>query len=199
MDKIRKHPYILLTSFIFLIVGIFLIVVDAKEIINFVYNTIGVLCILSGILKIYISSRTSDDEYLFDGVINIAVGVALLFFHNFVVTLILGLLFVAFPIIRIFKSKDKLNAFQKELPLLIIGLVIILSGDLLADVFLKIVGILFILYAIYLFISIFIGTINIFIFDFKKKKQKEKYKEQKRRTEYNDENIIDAQCEEREI
>ena len=66
---------------------------------------------------------------------------------------------------------------------MIIGLVIALSGDLIANIFIKLLGILLILLAIYLFINIFTDKIAIFRFKIKKKPSINKHND----------NIIDAE------
>ena len=69
---------------------------------------------------------------------------------------------MVFPIIRIFKSYNKKYAFKRELPLLIIGLLIAISGNFIFWVLIKVLGGVFALLGLYLFILIFTNKISIF-------------------------------------
>lgn len=162
MNKIRKHPFLLTASIVSLILGLLLILSDHNEVINFIYFAIGGGLIITGISKIALENNYRDKTYYYDGILDIVIGILIMFVHNFIVTIILGAMFVVFPLMRIIKSNDKKYAFKKELPLLIIGLVIALSGDLIANIFIKGLGILFILFAIYLFACIFSERIRFY-------------------------------------
>lgn len=186
MIKIRKHPYLLVLSIICLVLGLTLIFTDYVRIINFIYFIVGGGLIITGISKLLMGNNLNDKTYLYDGITNIIVGVLIMFVHNMIMTIILGLLFIIFPLFRIIKSVDKKYAFKRELPLLIIGLVIALSGDLIAEVFVKFLGVLFILLAIYLFVNIFIEKINIKVFKFSSIKEEKTINR----------NIIDVEYEE---
>ena len=187
MEKIKRHPYLLISTIITLLIGIWLILTDHNRIINFIYFVVGGGLILTGLYKVLLLDYNKNKTYLYDGVINIVIGILIMFVHNFIVTLILGLIFVIFPIIRIVKSSDSKSTLKRELPLLIIGLVIVLSGDLLANIFIKFLGVLFILLAIYLFVSIFTEKITVIKFS-------------STRTKHNpqNDNIIDVDYEERD-
>ena len=117
------------------------------------------------------------------------IGILIMFVHNWIVTIILGLAFVVFPLYRISKSIDKKERFKQELPLLIIGLVITLSGDLIANIFIKALGVLLVLLAIYLFINIF--TDKIAIYRFKRVNTTQK-------RDQRSDNVIDVEYEESE-
>lgn len=160
MNKIKNNPFLLVSSVVSLVLGLWLLFTEPTRIINLIYFIVGGGLIVTGISKLLLESRFSDKSYTYDGVVNIAIGILIMFVHDTLITIILGLAFVVFPIIRIVKSVDKNYAFKQELPLLIIGLIIALSGDLIAQIFIKILGVLFILFAIYLFVCIFIEKIR---------------------------------------
>lgn len=160
IEKLRKHPYLLIGSIVCIITGIFLLISDPVRIINMIYFLLGGGLILTGIYKL-ILSENKEKMYMYDGIVDVIVGISFMFFHDLIITIILGLIFIAFPVVRIIKSIDKFKTFKKELPLLIIGLVIALSGGLMGNIFVKILGALFVLLGIYLFINIFTDKINI--------------------------------------
>ena len=165
MKKLKENPVLLISSIFSLILGLWLLLTDSTRIINFIYFIVGGGLIVTGISKILLENKFNDKSYTYDGVVDIVIGILVMFVHDTLLTIILGLLFVVFPIIRIVKSIDKKMTFKRELPLLIIGLVIALSGDLIADLFIKILGVLIILLAIYLFICIFTDKIKIIRFE----------------------------------
>jgi uncharacterized membrane protein HdeD (DUF308 family) len=186
-NKIKKHPYLLLASITSLILGIFLLLVNPSNILDFLYLSIGFMVVMIGVSKLYTSNQ--NQKALYDGALDILIGILFIFFHNFIITMILGLLFLVFPIIRILKSSYKGIAFKSELPLLILGLVMIFSGDLLVSIFVKVLGVFLIVLAIYLFISIFIDKLQFFVVT---NQNVESSKTRKR------EDIVDVTYEERE-
>lgn len=190
LKKIKEHPILLISSLFFLLMGIFLILSDPGYVINLIYWLVGLPCIFSGIFKLIFYQ---DNEDFFEGLVSIIIGICFIFLHNFIVTIILGLVFIGFPIYRIIKSNHKKEMFLQELPFLIIGLVMMLSGDLIIHIFIKVLGVIAILYAIYLFVSIF-KNYRVFYFSTKRIKR-----EPIRRKSKRDDDYIDAKYEEREV
>jgi hypothetical protein len=159
LKKIKEHPYILLTGLIFIALGLFLIFVDSSFILMFIHTSMAFMLILLGISKFMLAKRSKLDTY--SGIVNIAVGTLFLFFYNFIIDIILGSILVIFPIVRIVLSDNKKLTFKQELPLFLMGIFIIFSGDLFVNIFFKIIGGLLILLGIYQFISIFFERIQI--------------------------------------
>ena len=190
MDKIKRNPYLLISSIVTLLIGAWFLCTDYTKIINFIYFIVGGGLILTGLYKVLLMDYRKNKTYVYDGFIDIVIGILIMFVHNFIVTIFLGLIFVLFPVIRIIKSDRPKYTFKRELPLLIIGLVIALSGDLLAKIFIKFLGVLLVLFSVYLFVNIF--TEKIAIFKFKTIKIKH-FKHNS-----NNDNIIDVDYEERD-
>ena len=159
LKKIKEHPYILLTGLMFIGLGLYLFFVNSEFVLSFIYTSVAFLLILIGISKFMVVKRTKMDTY--NGVIDIAIGTLFLFFHNYIVTLILGTLLLVLPIVRIVKSSDKKFQIKQELPLFALGIFICFSGDLFVAIFFKIIGVLLILLGIYQFVSIFFERIQI--------------------------------------
>lgn len=159
LKKIKEHPYILLTGLIFIALGLFLIFVDSSFILMFIHTSMAFMLILLGISKFMLAKRSKLDTY--SGIVNIAVGTLFLFFYNFIIDIILGSILVIFPIVRIVLSENKKLTFKQELPLFLMGIFIVFSGDLFVNIFFKIIGGLLILLGIYQFISIFFERIQI--------------------------------------
>ena len=164
MRRLKENPILLVSSIVSLVIGLWLITADSNRIINSIYFIIGGGLIITGISKIITMKYSNDKSFVYDGLVNIVIGLLIMYVHNWIITIILGLLFIGFPLYRIFKSIDKKEQFKRELPLIIIGLVIALSGDIIANIFIKILGGLFVLLSIYLFINIFTDKIAIYRF-----------------------------------
>ena len=160
MKKLRENPVLLISSIVCLIVGMWLLTTDPNRVLNSIYFLIGGGLIVTGISKILMNKYSAENSYVYDGLVNIVIGVLLMFVHDLFISIILGILFVIFPLIRIYKSNDKKSTFRQELPLLLIGLVIALSGDLIGGIFVKIIGVVLLILAIYLFVGIFTGKIK---------------------------------------
>lgn len=122
-----------LFALIFIILGVLFIVLPTKMLYNFAMKTIGVLLIISSILKLVLVCKdtTSKREYIFDiveGFIAMAIGVSVFKFYNYnVVTFICGIIYLIMPIIRIIVSKHKLNQLFVD-TLKFIVVVILLSS-----------------------------------------------------------------------
>ena len=80
-----------------------------------------------------------------------------MFLHNLVFTIILGAIFMIFPLARIVVSENKSYTLKRELPFLIIGLVIALCADLFAVILVKISGVILLILAVCLFVLIFVS------------------------------------------
>ena len=169
IDKLRQHPFMLVGTIICLVTGIFLLVADPAIVMIFIYFVVGGGIILSGIYKIIIS-EIKDKLYFYNGVTDVVVGICYMFFHDIVTAIILGLILMVFPAIRILRSRRKYLQFKTELPHLIFGSVIAISGGVLGEIFVKVLGGTFILLAIYIFINIFTDKLSIFRLSFGKKK-----------------------------
>ena len=112
MIRLRQNPILLISSIVSLMVGLWLLTTDYNEILGIIYFLIGGGLILTGISKLYLKTAQNEGSYLYDGAINIIVGVMIMFVHDLVTTIILGLLFVIFPVIRIYKSSNKKETFK---------------------------------------------------------------------------------------
>ena len=186
MKKIKSHPVLLISSIVNLLIGLWLIISNPTDIINTIHFIIGGILIFSGLTKV----MSNNKNYVYNGLLNIVLGIFVILFDHIIITIVLGALFMVFPILRIASSNRKKDAFKKELPLLIIGLVIAFSGDFFALLLARIFGVLLIIISLYLFISIFFNKLLIVRSSY----QSESLKRRKR----NDDNVIDVECEVRE-
>ena len=191
IDKLRQHPYLLVGSIICLVTGIFLLVANPALIMTFIYFVVGGGIILSGIYKVVIS-EIKDKMYFYNGVADVVVGICYMFFHDLIITIILGSILVAFPLVRIFKSNNKYRAFKRELPLLIFGSVVAISGGAMGEIYVWVLGVSVILLAIYLFINIFTDKISIFRLGKSSKYESSEYEYRYERRREERDDVIDV-------
>ena len=155
MNKIKQHPYLLFFSITCLVLGLWFILDNPAKIYRLIYGFIGISLIVTGTSKVLLN----DPKYTYDGMLNIVTGVLIMFLHNYILTIIFGVIFLVFPLYRIWISNDKKYAFKREMLYLIFGLVVVLCGDIFAFVLVKIIGILFLIFAVLLFIMIFTAKV----------------------------------------
>ena len=163
MNKIKQHPFLLFSSIVSLVFGVWFILDSPAKLIGFIYGFVGVVLILIGVSKILLNNPI----YTYDGLLNLLTGVIIIIFHDLIITIILGAIFLVFPLVRLLKSKNKKHQFKMELPYLLFGLVIVLCGNIFAFILVKIIGVLFLALALCFFIAIFkVKTINFTGFNF---------------------------------
>ena len=61
-------------------------------------------------------------------VISLIVGLLLIFWHNTVLTVLLGIYMIVYPLIGILAASDKMAQLRTELPKMILGVVLLLVG-----------------------------------------------------------------------
>ncbi len=146
-------------------VGLGLMLAFFHEIIlSLIFVIFGILTLLSGIPQLVSAIRnigTHSAEAIFDlimSILTVAVGVALIFFRNSIIMLVVGIYLIVFPIIRVVISKKKLGQLRAELPSVILGIVLVVLGPFAQDVVFKILGaivvVLSVLYTVFGIIAV---------------------------------------------
>jgi len=156
----------IISSIILMIIGILIALLS-----YFSYDTfIHVICIFLGIFIIllniyptlkYSSLMTQDNRYIPHFIIALSfliIGILFIFSHGFVLSIITTTFLILLPIIRIILADNKKIQFLKEIPLLIIGIMVFFNvfDNIFRYVLITSGGVLFILGLVYL-ISIFIN------------------------------------------
>lgn len=163
---INSKKFLIVSSIIVMLVGILISLLA-----YFSYDTfIHIICILLGIVIIlfniypvmkYSSLMTQDKRYIPHFIIALAfliIGVLFIFSHGFVISIITAVFLLILPIIRIIMAVDKKNQFLREIPLLVIGIMVFFNvfDGIFRYVLIASGGIIFILGLIF-FISIFVN------------------------------------------
>lgn len=126
-------------------VGVLLIALPANLLLRLAFVIVGALtvltqipCILSGLL--HLSERGGGGKLLlFSSLISTALGLLMLFYPSALLSVLLGVYLIVLPLILVLTDGDKRTRLQKELPRMILGVVLVLIGpaailDLLFDV-----------------------------------------------------------------
>ena len=124
-------------------VGVLLIALPADLLLRLAFVIVGALtvltqipCILSGLLHL---SERGGKLLLFSSLISTALGLLMIFYHSALLSVLLGVYLIVLPLILVLTDGDKRTRLQKELPRMILGVVLVLIGpaailDLLFDV-----------------------------------------------------------------
>ena len=136
------------------LLGIFLIAGPTDVLTNVIFILVGIVMILSNAEPLYLAVKTQKWPVFVYRLILVIFGIMFIFTHNSALCVIVGLLFIALPIILILYSEDKKNEFFHQLPLLIIGIVIlILSPDGALNILYKVLGVVLIAFGLFAIIS----------------------------------------------
>ena len=148
LDYKAKFVSNLLLIILEIVAGILLLCVPANNIINFFLGTIGVILIVFNILPCfqYFTLMSNDKKYTVDfisSIISVALGILLLVVPGEVLSVILACWFIIMPIARIIIHPNHTEQFKRELPLLIIGLILaVFSFSFVSSVIIKVIGVL---------------------------------------------------------
>jgi len=152
IEKIKQHRILFITATIFIALGIILFFVDSQALMSYVYVGLGLLMVLIGLVTLGTPGPDKDFNLIF-GLLYLLGGMGLLFLQNYIVSIVLAVLLVILPIIRIIRAQDKKLQLKKELPMLIIGLIIGFVG--FEKIFVYLIASGLILFAIYLYYLVF--------------------------------------------
>lgn len=166
MQKILRHKDLLFYSLILVAIGVLLIALKPLVIQTYVYVLTAGLLVGHGVFYL-LASKEVFFKRLIQAVIFIGTGIALATYPTVLVTILLGLLLLVFPAIRILSAEDKLVQVKLEVPYFVLATATFLLGDALFNVSVKFIGALVILYAIYVFVSIFIYADKYYVKRFK--------------------------------
>ena len=122
----------------------------------------GVLTLLSAIPQLISAVKGIADKQkiaIFDlvtSIVMIAVGIMLVFYRNMVIMLIIGAYLVAFPLFRTLIVRNKLDQLKRELPSMILGVVLMLvaPGFLLGVLGTVAGGVIILLSVIYMVVGV---------------------------------------------
>ncbi|MBQ9760077.1 MAG: hypothetical protein IJW16_01880 [Clostridia bacterium] len=123
---------ILMSALLGILLSLFLLLVDVHFLLNLVFIVLGILTVLNNLPSLVFSVaefRTKEGKLLFVlSLIATVLGILMIFFHNGIFMILLGVYFVLVPVLRLIFSRDRAELLREELPKLILGVVMILLG-----------------------------------------------------------------------
>ena len=112
--------------------GLLLILTPVSFLLNVIFVVLGVLTVFNNlptmIFSLFELKTTSGKVMFVLSLIATALGVMMIFFHNSIYMILLGVYFVLIPFLRLIFSRDRAELVREELPKLILGVVMILLG-----------------------------------------------------------------------
>lgn len=151
LDKIKKHFFTFSLALISLTLGIVLLFIDASKLMRTLYIIFGVIMMVNGCL-VLLDFMKIDPVAKTYGLLSIIAGILFCFYHGLVIAIISMILFLAFPIYRIILARNKKDQFFKELPRIILAIMILFLG--FDNIFVKSLGIFMILMTLFIFFNI---------------------------------------------
>lgn len=126
-------------------VGVLLIALPADLLLRLAFVIVGALTVLTqipGVLSglLHLSERGGGGKLLlFSSLISTALGLLMIVYPSALLSVLLGVYLIVLPLILVLTDGDKRTRLQKELPRMILGVVLVLIGpaailDLLFDV-----------------------------------------------------------------
>lgn len=165
------------------VIGILFIFLPANDIINFFLRAAGIFLIIGNLSPCFYYYKMSqvDKKFQIDlisALISVVLGVLLIVLPGVVLSILLACWFIIMPIIRIVLHKDHLAQFKREIPYLVVGLILaVFSFSFISSVAVKVLGALILVGAI--------SSCFYFIVNYRKIKKNEN-------DIIGDDNIIDA-------
>lgn len=119
----------LIPSIITLIVGILFLVIPYDTLKGIFFTLLGLAIVLIYLFPcIYYWFQYSEtNQYLFEAIvstISVVVGFTLIFWHHFIISIILGIWLIVLPLIRIINSDNKVERLKKEIPYFLIAIIL---------------------------------------------------------------------------
>lgn len=146
------------------IVGASFIFIPTESLLNFIFSTIGILIVLFNIFPCVtcIDAAIKNKDYILPAIgYSLVVLLGLMFIFGWelvIVSIMFSISLIVMPIIRIIKSKTKLNTLKKEVPYIAVGILLffIPFTNVLGIIF-KVFGVLVIIYSIVMIVLMIIN------------------------------------------
>ncbi len=160
LPNIKKFSLIstLLVGILGIAFGNLLLWIDPNMVLKIIFVVMGIVTILSAIPTLFAANDGKVGRAaLIVSVISILFGVLMIFWHENLLMILLGAYLLLLPLVEILVAREKLLQLKRNLPQMIVGLVLILLGPNQAlGVVLNIAGwIVILLSVLYVVISVF--------------------------------------------
>jgi hypothetical protein len=115
-----------------ILAGVLLIAMPIELLINIVFVVMGIITVAYSLPTMLASlallSSTAGKVTFVLSAVSVAVGAVMIFWHNSVLLILLGIYMILLPLINVLLSSDRSAAIKAELPKLILGVVMVVLG-----------------------------------------------------------------------
>ncbi len=127
------------------VTGLLLLLIPVQSLLQVIFVVLGIItvvCSLPGLLSGISAFETGAGKTLFFlSLGSLLLGILLIFYHNGILLIFLGIYMLALPLIRVFRAPDRAETLRTESPKMILGAVLILLGPANAlELFFRIAG-----------------------------------------------------------
>ena len=123
---------ILLSGLLGVGLGLFLILVNISFLMGIIFIIIGILTVFNNLPSLIFSLfdlKTNEGKIMLVlSFFATAIGVAMIFFHNWILMIVLGIYFIFIPLLRLLLTQRHQELVGEELPKMILGVVMLLLG-----------------------------------------------------------------------
>ncbi len=131
LPNIKKVSLIttLLVGGLGILLGILLLAVNPDFLLKIIFVVMGIVTVLSALPALLSGGRGRGGRVgMIIAMITLIIGIMMIFWHSTFLMIILGLYMLVFPLVEILAAHDKLAELGRNLPQMIVGLVLILIG-----------------------------------------------------------------------
>lgn len=148
-------------AIIAMLLGAMLIFIPYESLIGFLFTLIGIIIVITNLIPCYIYwvQYKANKNYLFEALsatISLLLGFIFIFCHGIirdVISIILAIWLVVLPIVRIVKSDNKNYQLKKEIPYILIGILLFfVPASSIFSIIIKVFGGIIFIYGIILLI-----------------------------------------------
>ena len=114
------------------LLGVLLILMPTELLMKIVFVIMGMIIVATSVPALvfgasHMNERFGKTSFVF-ALLSLVLGVVMIFWHNSLLSLVLGAFLIAFPIVNIVMAEEHLQQLKKELPKMIVGVVLLLVG-----------------------------------------------------------------------
>ena len=149
MKKFGVNWINLIIGILLVISGIYFCAGNTEILTKILFVIIGILMVITNIFPLINSINRKDLIDIVARIIFIVFGILFIFVHNTALSIIVGIIFIAFPIIKVLLASDKMTMFMINLPEILIGIIILIVGpQSVSKALFTVLGILLIIFGI---------------------------------------------------
>lgn len=148
---VRRSLTSALVSFV---IGLLLVVIPYETLKDILFTLLGIGIIIMNIIPciVYWMRYDKDRTVLLPALlstVSVVIGFIFIFWHHWIVSILLGVWLIVLPIVRIVRAVDKKEQLKKEIPFFLIAvLLFFVPADKIFEIVLKVIGGIIMLFSV---------------------------------------------------